>query len=423
MLVSNGNYSAVAWHPSRQRYFSPRSGNTIFPLITWTGAGGLPYHVDSCGRDTRGMWFNPNTGLLERNCFNTIGWGPVDMDADGRARWTTTVFQPGMNQPNSQSVAAYDPVGNELLFYYGATPGVVYRYSRATGALLGTLALTGSPTWTVNSTTMIWTGQAGYEIGLSDYTNRRILLFNASTGAFTASVQLPATAAASSQYRFSYANNRVWLFNASTPGRVWRSYCIWQQGCPEEVWLPVELVHLIGNCDEGAARLKWSTGSELNSSHFEIERSTDAREWTFAGRVESAGNSQQLIEYAWSDPEPLDAPVVYYRLRQVDLDGTDEMFDVLTVTGCGPGSAEIAAYPNPATDLLHVSFNVTEAIEGGRLELRDAMGRPVSRKTLSVEAGQSSVQFDLSGLAPGAYLLQLTDARGSVVDKIHVVKL
>ena len=187
--------------------------------------------------------------------------------------------------------------------------------------------------------------------------------------------------------------------------------------------MPVELVHLIGNCDEGAARLKWSTGSELNSSHFEIERSTDAREWTFAGRVESAGNSQQLIEYAWSDPEPLDAPVVYYRLRQVDLDGTDEMFDVLTVSGCGTRSSTITPYPNPTTDLLHVSINVKEAIEGGRLELRDAMGRPVSSTSLTVEAGQSTIQLDMSGLASGSYLLQLTDARGSVVDKIHVVKL
>ncbi|MBK9148020.1 MAG: FG-GAP repeat protein [Flavobacteriales bacterium] len=194
-------------------------------------------------------------------------------------------------------------------------------------------------------------------------------------------------------------------------------------GTHNNIPLPVELLYQQATCESKQVLLEWATGSELNNSHFVVERSEEGTEWKDVSVVPGAGTSLQLIEYRWTDDDPSNAQVVYYRLRQVDLDGREEVFQMIPVANCGGSSAVITAYPNPATDLLHVSINVAEAIDGGRLELRDAMARPVYSKILSVEAGQSTIQFDMSGLASGSYLLQLTDARGATVDKIHVVKL
>ncbi|MBK6343345.1 MAG: hypothetical protein IPF41_12345 [Flavobacteriales bacterium] len=387
------NNCTVVWHPVLQRYYSLRIGAANFPLETWVLGSSTSVCVATTAIDSRGMWYNPATNTIERNCLGALGWATFGIDAGSCATGAFTTIFPGQLQATAQSCAAFDPVLNEVLTYSAATTSVEFR-DRATGTLVQALLLTGTSFANVNTESIIWTGQAGYEIGLLNWATKRVFLFSRATGAFTGQSQLPAAAVTHTQFRFCYTNNRVWLFNATL--RKWNAYCIWQQTCGMDV-LPVELLAFNATCD-GTPSLTWSTGSEQNSSHFEIERSTDAREWTFAGRVESAANSQQLIEYAWSDPEPLHAPVVYYRLRQVDLDGGDELFDVLTVSGCGTRSSTITAYPNPTTDLLHVSINVKEAIEGGRLELRDAMGRPVSRRSYRSRLGETApVRLEWAG--------------------------
>lgn len=407
--------ASVVWHPVNQRYYSVRMGAAGFPLHTWLPTGGLSTFQSTTGIDTRGMWYNPNTGLTERNCFNALGWATVGIDGALNADNTFTTLFPGMLQPNSQSAGVYDRVTNRVVFF---TTNTAYFYNRTTGLLVQTLPLTGAVLTNTTAYTLGWTGQAGYEILLIDRVAKQVLLFNAATGAFTGMSQLPATAVTSTQFNFSYTNNRLWLFSSAL--RKWNAYCIWQQTC--DAFLPVELLSFTGECD-GAPALNWSTGSEQNNSHFAVERSEDAMEWKEIGMVPGAGNSQQVIEYRWMDEEPLNAPVVYYRLRQVDLNGQEEAFEMIPISGCGSSTTSIVAYPNPATDLLHVTINLNGAMEGGRLELHDAMARPVRNQNISVETGLSSFQLDMRGLAIGPYLLQLIDARGATVEKVHVVKL
>jgi len=409
--------ASLVWHPLRQRYYSARLGNSTLPLETWLLAGGASVAQTNAGIDTRGLWYAPGTGNIERNCAGGLGWANMNIDASSNAMNTFTQLFTGMNQPNNQSVGAYDWNTNTVLFYLS---GSMYVYSRTTAVLLSTIPLTGTSLASVTAHTVMYTGQVGYEVCLYDYTNKRVLFFNRSSGAFSAMSQLPASATVSgTQFNVAYTNNRFWTFNSTT--RKWNAYCVWQQLC--SVVLPVELIRFEGACINGKPILQWATGSERNSSHFSVERSAEGATWITVGEVPAAGNSQQVVEYRFTDPQPSGEPVVYYRLRQTDLDGQEEVFDVVPLMNCGTTDITLLAFPNPVMDVLHVVAKVAgSAEENYTLELLDAMGRPVKQHTIGIAAGQGTADLDLAGLAAGSYTLALRDTMGSSVSRTQVVK-
>ena len=84
--------------------------------------------------------------------------------------------------------------------------------------------------------------------------------------------------------------------------------------------LPVELIEL--SCNDKT--INWSTGAEINNSHFTIEYSTDGITWVSKGEIYGQGNTQEVTNYEY--------PITqngYYRLYQTDYDGTTEFFDIL----------------------------------------------------------------------------------------------
>lgn len=403
------NHATLVWHPVKARYYSLRIGNSTFPLETWVAGSSTSVCTATAGIDSRGLWYNPATNAIERNCFGTLGWATLDIDAAACATGAFTTIFPGQLQATIQSVAAFDPVLSQVLSYVAATTSVQFR-SRATGAVVQTLPLTGTSFATVNTESIIWTGQAGYEIGLLDWSNKRVLLFNRATGAYSGMSQLPATAATHSQFRFCYTNNRVWLFTATT--RKWNAYCIWNQLCTMEL-LPVELIHLQASCRHGVPVVEWATASERNSSHFFIERSTDLDEWTVVGRVEAAGNSQQTVHYAWSEPHEQAGDAVYYRLHQVDLDGRSEVFPAVPLLPCEQGPGTIRFLPNPVGEdgacelLLPIPPSA-----GASVQVFDPSGRLIQRSPLSPDGGPGRIRLDLKGTEPGVYLVAVLDAAG-----------
>jgi len=100
------------------------------------------------------------------------------------------------------------------------------------------------------------------------------------------------------------------------------------------VVLPVELVDFGSSCDGSDIALHWATGSEHLNDHFDVERSTNFIEWEVIGSVTGTGCSQQLVNYSFHDERP-SATDNYYRLRQVDADGTERLSSVIFEQGCG----------------------------------------------------------------------------------------
>ena len=163
--------------------------------------------------------------------------------------------------------------------------------------------------------------------------------------------------------------------------------------------LPVELVDFRGQATPAGVQLSWQTASELNSCYFAIERASSAEvDFAELGRVVGAGTSSQAHRYQFVDTRP--GTLNYYRLRQVDADGTAHYSPVVAVRAVP--SARLQAYPSPATTTLQLTGSPVAS-----LSLLDQQGR-LLRQTM-LEAGQHSL--DISSLLSGTYFLR-DDATG-----------
>lgn len=177
-------------------------------------------------------------------------------------------------------------------------------------------------------------------------------------------------------------------------------------GTHNNVPLPVEMLWMEAECDGGTPTLSWATATEQNNSHFVIERSIDVAEWVAVGQVEGAGHSQQQIEYSWSDPAPAEAPVVYYRLRQVDLDGREEELAMLPLEACAGVSSELTVLPNPTQGMVAVRWSSADPTSGSReLRVLDTEGWILHQEEVNADA--PGVLMDLSHLTPGVYMVNV----------------
>lgn len=128
-------------------------------------------------------------------------------------------------------------------------------------------------------------------------------------------------------------------------------------GLVPEGALPVKLVQF-GAVKEGAtAKISWRTTSEVNASHFEVQRSADARTWVKIGTVAATGSEKTGSRYTFTDGTPVRG-LNFYRLRTVDLDGTSESSNIVSLD-FAKGVAEAAyVYPNPASESIRFSSDL-----------------------------------------------------------------
>ena len=111
--------------------------------------------------------------------------------------------------------------------------------------------------------------------------------------------------------------------------------------------LPVELLSFYAVKTGGSALLLWQTATEINNNYFRIEKSADGFQFNNIGIVFGAGNSNQLLVYSFVDATPVSGSN-YYRLAQVDFDGTEHFSQVIAIDFSGVNEFDdISAYPNP----------------------------------------------------------------------------
>ncbi|WP_342089499.1 T9SS type A sorting domain-containing protein, partial [Dyadobacter sp. OTU695] len=151
------------------------------------------------------------------------------------------------------------------------------------------------------------------------------------------------------------------------------------------------------------ALLSWSTSEEINSDRFEIERSANGKQWNKIGSVESGKESTTVQNYSFPDKEPLPGQNLY-RLKMVDQDNTFAYSVIRRVNTEGRG---IALYPNPAADF--VKLDGVEPASVKNVEILSHNGTSVYQS-----AAVSTEGIDVKKLAPGAYLLKITDLNGAL---------
>ncbi|WP_207895922.1 lamin tail domain-containing protein [Hymenobacter gummosus] len=169
--------------------------------------------------------------------------------------------------------------------------------------------------------------------------------------------------------------------------------------------LPVELTSFTAQRQEAGVLLQWVTAQEKSSAYFEVQRSTDGHEFAALGTLAAAGTSTSRRTYHWVDARPV-AGTAYYRLKQVDTDGSTAYSPVVVVQA---GNAGLQLFPNPARQTLHV-----RTVASQQWRVLNLLGQPMLEgRSLD---GQFSV--DVSALKPGSYHLEVrTAAKGRVVQR------
>jgi hypothetical protein len=208
---NNGSLTAVAYNPIKKLYYAVQAGTSIYPLKTYD-ENGIELNNTQAGFDFRGLWWNPNTSRLEGNGYYGNGYRIVDLNINGYALSTGTSLSANNFRPNGQCQADYDFDSDEVIFYYQNN---IYRTDHSTGTLLGSYAISGLPSYNLNTTFVGYTGIVGNEILVYNSNSKIVYLIDKATGAYSASVQLPATAPSPNYLRASYANGYIWLYDGT----------------------------------------------------------------------------------------------------------------------------------------------------------------------------------------------------------------
>lgn len=121
------------------------------------------------------------------------------------------------------------------------------------------------------------------------------------------------------------------------------------------VLLPVELLYFTATSKKSIVELAFETALEINASHFEIERSVDAKSWSRIATVKAANKATR---YSVIDDTPLSIGA-YYRLKQVDIDGKFEIFKNVFVE---KKDSKLTIFPNPSASSVNIVSEKSIAI-------------------------------------------------------------
>lgn len=176
-------------------------------------------------------------------------------------------------------------------------------------------------------------------------------------------------------------------------------------------WLQFEAVNTDGN-----VMLRWSTAMEFNNSYFEVQAGADGTAYSTVGILPSKGNSNTAVNYEYLHIQPGKGKM-YYRIRQVDLDGKSTYSKIIEVYITGSTAPEPSLYPVPAGNNITVHFG--KPVANATIEI-------VSSDMKSVYTGKANGMLLTKTIytgnwAAGTYIVRITAGKNSYV--LRFVKL
>ena len=203
---------------------------------------------------------------------------------------------------------------------------------------------------------------------------------------------------------------------AANPEDVVGRFTLSDVGTP----LPVELTAFAARREGTDVRLDWNTASEKSSAYFDVERSRDGLGFERAGRVAGQGSSSTPRDYTFRDPNVAQygVPTLYYRLRQVDKDGTASYSTVRLVTVESATALLVSAWPNPSAG-AGPHIRVEQPGENPLIAtLTDATGRQLAEYRTTARLSEDLFAAETAALVSGVYLLRVTTIGTSQVLKL-----
>ena len=334
-----------------------------------------------------------------------LGW------SGGRTNYSSDMYYAAIDinpQPNGGTPTGTDDPFDNVGFSSNAMDYLVFYENNST--FHGSPATNGNAFEVWNGTSGAWNFQG--RVGGNDGTSSRIVFsdgsgevslrvnwasigFTPGVGVDFALVMRTNSPSANNMWsRFPIANPIV----GSTPKTLNQVMYFPKTGSgvnPSVSWgggvLPVTLADFSTSVSNNHIHLNCTTASEINNSHFEIERSNDGNSWTTIGQVSGAGTTTTAHHYTFIDHNPA-LGYNYYRLKQVDFDGAYDYSEIVSAALRGSGSLTMS--PNPVNDILYLA-------PGTEIRIFDQLGRMVFSTLVS---GNS---IDISNLPSGLYIADL----------------
>ena len=181
--------------------------------------------------------------------------------------------------------------------------------------------------------------------------------------------------------------------------------------------LPIELLSFSAQYNvHDKVDLKWTTTSESNNDFFTIERSSDAIVFEELAKVDGAGNSNQVMNYATNDASPLPG-TSYYRLKQTDFNGTFKYSAIQAVQKNNAFNFDVLSTYSSPENGLEVNYTCTA---NARLifELVDITGKTVYSETISSSSTYEKITLPTNYLSKGIYLLKINGGDKMITKKI-----
>jgi hypothetical protein len=172
--------------------------------------------------------------------------------------------------------------------------------------------------------------------------------------------------------------------------------------------LPIALLDFYAKKrDENQALLSWSTTTEYNSSHFEVETSTNGQNWSKIGEVKAQGVSYDLTNYQLVHTNPA-LGINYYRLNLVDIDGSGEYSNIQSVHFENSIStlAKVTVFPNPSNGIL----NISSLNKSFGYTLTDLQGKILY--SFNNKSENNNIELDLSKYENGVYFIKVNSLNG-----------
>ena len=160
--------------------------------------------------------------------------------------------------------------------------------------------------------------------------------------------------------------------------------------------LPVTLSNFEAIIGNGVVELEWTTQSEMDNDYFSVERTSDATNYEDVVSVEGAGNSIVRIDYSATDEEPLEG-TSYYRLKQVDYDGTTSYSDLVSVYNSQSKLSEFTTFYDGNVVNIKYYLDIADIYS---IRLYDVSGKLVYNGLLNGYVGNNN---DIIPTSDGAY--------------------
>ncbi|MBS1757914.1 MAG: T9SS type A sorting domain-containing protein [Bacteroidetes bacterium] len=181
--------------------------------------------------------------------------------------------------------------------------------------------------------------------------------------------------------------------------------------------LPVEFTYFDVACAGSSTVLRWQTATEINTDHFEIQKSKNATDWITIATQTAAGQSSSLQDYKYIYTTP--SAKTFYRIQSVDRDGLKKYTSV-KVSNCSIDESW-KVWPNPVQKQLYISMKLDKAYKAF-VQLFDNKGSLVRHWEKQMVYGNNQFAIDMKDLSSGTYQLVISWDNGRIQKNTIILK-